>query len=405
MSVEYSHLEAAHAFEPFDGYAGLRERCPLHAEVDHDPSFYVLTRFDDIVGVLKQPGLWGNRDGPGVFYQEAGVLGSTDDPDHARHRRTLRSAFLPTAIARLEPRVAAIADELFDEIVPRGEGDFVELYAYPFPAIVIGELLGVQPEDRDDFHRWSMLAVSALTGGNLDAYEEAKNAIADCIEVQVTAREEQLAAADPSAAADPLGTLVPDDVSSLLAIAHRDGVLSREELRHLGYQLLVAGHETTTSLIGLMLYRLLERPDLMTRLRRDPSLVPHAVEEALRFDSPVQGLFRTNAAECTLAGRTLPARTKVQLLFGSANRDPEQWDAPQEFRLDRDANELRRHVAFGWGIHYCIGAPLARLETRLTFERILARMDDIELAGPPRRNDSFVLRGLTNLPLTWRPRR
>jgi cytochrome P450 len=394
MKVGYSHVESAHVFEPFGDYAELRRECPLHAEREHEPPFYVLTRFHDIVGVLKQPALWGNRDGPGVFHQEAGVLGSADDPDHARHRRTLRSAFLPTAIARLEPRVATIADELFDDIVPRGEGDFVELYASPFPAIVIGELLGVRPEDRDDFHHWSLVAVTALTGGDLGAYEEAKNAIADCIEVQVTARGEQLAAGDEA-----------DDVCGLLAVAHRDGVLSRAELRHLGYQLLVAGHETTTSLIGLMLYRLIERPDLMARLRGDPSLVPHAIEEALRFDSPVQGLFRTNATECTLAGETLPPRTKVQLLFGSANRDPEQWDAPDEFRLDRDANELRRHVAFGWGIHYCIGAPLARLETRLTFERILARMDDIELTGPAQRNESFVLRGLTSLPLRWTPRR
>ena len=198
---------------------------------------------------------------------------------------------------------------------------------------------------------------------------------------------------------------MPDDVSSLLAVAHRDGVLSRAELRHLGYQLLVAGHETTTSLIGLMLYRLIERPELMARLRADPALVPHAIEEALRFDSPVQGLFRTNADRVRRwPARHCPPRTKVQLLFGSANRDPDQWDAPDEFRLDRDANELRRHVAFGWGIHYCIGAPLARLETRLTFERILARMDDIELAGEPRRNESFVLRGLTSLPLRWTPR-
>jgi cytochrome P450 len=394
MKVRYSHVESAHVFEPFGDYAELRRECPLHAEREHEPPFYVLTRFNDIVGVLKQPALWGNHDGPGVFHQEAGVLGSADDPDHARHRRTLRSAFLPTAIARLEPRVATIADELFDDIVPRGEGDFVELYASPFPAIVIGELLGVRPEDRDDFHHWSLVAVTALTGGDLGAYEEAKNAIADCIEVQVTARGQQLAAGDE-----------PNDVCGLLAVAHRDGVLSRAELRHLGYQLLVAGHETTTSLIGLMLYRLIERPDLMARLRGDPSLVPHAIEEALRFDSPVQGLFRTNATECTLAGETLPPRTKVQLLFGSANRDPEQWDAPDEFRLDRDANELRRHVAFGWGIHYCIGAPLARLETRLTFERVLARMDDIELTGPARRNESFVLRGLTSLPLRWTPRR
>ena len=198
-----------------------------------------------------------------------------------------------------------------------------------------------------DFRRWSLIAVDALTGGDVEAYEEAKHAIADCIEVEVErpscgrrARRRQA-----------------DDVSSLLAIALRDGVISRAEMRHLGYQLLVAGHETTTSLIGLMLYRLIEHPDAMARLRADPALVPHAVEEALRFDSPVQGLFRTNAAECTIAGQTLAPRTKMQLLFGSANRDPEQWEEPDEFRLDRDVNELRRHVAFGWGIHFCIGAP------------------------------------------------
>ena len=153
-----------------------------------------------------------------------------------------------------------------------------------------------------------------------------------------------------------------------------------------------------------MLYRLLERPELMARLRADPTLLPHAIEEALRFDSPVQGLFRTNAAESTLAGETLPPHTKVQLLFGSANRDRAQFSDPDEFRLDRDYKELGRHVAFGWGIHLCIGAPLARLETRITFERILARMDDIELAGEPQRNESFVLRGLTSLPLRWTPR-
>ena len=390
MTGSYSHAESARAFEPFDAYATLREHSPLHAEAGHDPPYHVLSRFRDVVDVLKQPAVWGNRDGPGVFYQEAGVLGSTDDPDHARHRRVLRSAFLPTAIARLEPRVAAIADELFDAIVPQGEGDFVELYAFPFPAIVIGELLGVRAEDREDFRRWSLMAVDALTGGDVDAYEKAKHAIADCIEIEVDAR---LAAATPG-----------DDVSSLLAIALRDGVISRAEMRHLGYQLLVAGHETTTSLIGLMLYRLIEHPDAMARLRADPALVPHAVEEALRFDSPVQGLFRTNGSECTIAGHTLAPRSKMQLLFGSANRDPQQFEDPDAFCLDREVNELRRHIAFGWGIHFCIGAPLARLEARLTFERILTRMDDIELAGAPRRNDSFVLRGLTSLPLRWKPR-
>ncbi len=404
ISDTFSYEEQAKAFEPADAYRYLREHCPLHREEGHEPPYYVLSRFEDVVAVLKQPDLWGNRDGPGVFYQEAGVLGSADNPDHARHRRVLQSAFLPTAIARLEPRVAAIADELLDEIVPLGEGDFVELYAVPFPAIVIGELLGVRPEDRDDFQRWSLAAVSALTGGDVGAYELAKGAISDCIEDQVEERAKALDAVRLPDGVDPIGTAIPADVSSILLMGERRGLLSRAEVRHLGYQLLVAGHETTTSLIGLMLFRLIERPDLMARLRADPGLIPDAVEEALRYDSPVSGLFRTNTAECQIVGEPVPERTKLQLLFGSANRDPARFEEPDEFRLDREANELRRHVAFGWGIHLCIGAPLARQEARVTFERLLRRMDGIELAGEPVRNQSFVLHGLTGLPLRWTPR-
>jgi cytochrome P450 len=294
-----------------------------------------------------------------------------------------------------------LADELLDRILPAGEGDFVELFAAPFPAVVISELLGVSEEDRDDFHHWSLASVTALTGGDLDAYEKARSAIADCIEAQVEERARLLDAADVAPDVDPLGTVVPADVSSRLMLAEREGLLSRAEVRHLGYQLLVAGHETTTSLIGLMLLRLIERPELMQALRDDPSLIPAAVEEALRFDSPVSGLFRTNAAPCKLAGEPIPERSKLQILFGSANRDPDRFETPDEFRLDREPNELRRHVAFGWGIHFCIGAPLARQETRITFERLLARVDHLELAGEPQRNDSYVLHGLTHLPLRW----
>jgi len=288
------------------------------------------------------------------------------------------------------------------EILPLGEGDFIELFAAPFPAMVIGELLGVRPQDQDDFQRWSLTAVSALTGGDVAAYEAAKRSIEDCIEAQVIARGEVLDAADLAEGEDPLGTAIPADVSSILLLAEREGLLERAETRHLGYQLLVAGHETTTSLIGLLLYRLLEHPELLAELRADPSLIPTAVEEGLRFDSPVSGLFRTNAADCPVRGETIAAGSKLQLLYGSANRDPERFETPDEFRLDREPNELRRHVAFGWGIHFCIGAPLARQETRITFERLLARLDDIELAGEPRRNESFVLHGLTSLPIRWK---
>ena len=151
-----------------------------------------------------------------------------------------------------------------------------------------------------------------------------------------------------------------------------------------------------------MLLRLLQFPDVMQRLRDDPSLIPAAVEEALRFDSPVNGLFRTNAQACAVHDVEIPAQSKLQLLYGSANRDPSRFSDPDEFRVDRPREEIGRHVAFGWGIHHCIGAPLARLEARVAFEQILARMTDIELAGEPVRNRSFVLHGLVSLPVRWR---
>ena len=238
------------------------------------------------------------------------------------------------------------------------------------------------------------MAVDALTGGDVDAYEEAKHAIADCIEVEVDAlglARRRTLGATTSAACWPS--------------PYRDGVISRAEMRHLGYQLLVAGHETTTSLIGLMLYRLIERPDVMARLRADPAprapcrrggtavrlagpgAVPH---ERLRVHDRRPDARPADARCSCCSVRPTGIRSSARIPTSSAST--------------ATLNELRRHVAFGWGIHFCIGAPLARLEARLTFERILARMDDIELAGAPRRNESFVLRGSTSLPLRWKPR-
>jgi cytochrome P450 len=395
VTLDYRHAEHSRDFEPTDNYVHLRERCPLHFEAEHDPSFYVLSRFDDIVGLLRQPDVWRNGDGPGVFYQDNGVLGTADEPDHGRHRRLLRPAFLPTAIARLEPRLRAVTDELIDSFIADGEGDFVELLAAPLPALAIAELLGVDGEDRESFGRLSADAVQALTGGDVERYHDAKRMLEDHVEAGVEHRRSLRRAEQP----------IPNDVLSLLAVAIEEGTIDQREMRHLGYQLLVAGHETTTSLLGMMLYRLLERPDLMARLRAEPALLPAAIEEALRFDSPVQGLFRTNASKATIHDQTIPVGTKVQLLFASANRDSAHFDSPDTFAIDRESSEIGHHVAFGWGIHHCIGAPLARLETRVVFEQVLARMDDIELAGDPQRNDSFVLHGLVHLPIRWTPRR
>ena len=393
--------DAARDFEPTRHYGQWRQRCPLHLESDHDPPFYVLSRFDDIVDALRHPELWRNGDGPGVFYQERGVLGTTDEPDHGRHRQVLRASFTPSAIDRLEPRIRAITNDLIDEFIDVGACDFIDRFAAPLPALAIAELLGVSGDDRDDLRRLSDVAVAALSGGEVSAYESAKGALESYVLAGVEARDRSL---EGGAAHAAPGAAPPDDVLAVLAAARRDGTITTDEARHLGYQLLVAGHETTTSLLGTMLYRLLERPALSAALRENIGLLPAAIEEALRFDSPVHGLFRTNADECVVHGESIPRGTKLQLAFAAANRDPAQFTDPDEFKLDGDRRELGRHVAFGWGLHFCIGAPLARLEARVAFEQLLARIDGIVLDGEPERNDSFVLHGLTRLPIRFTKR-
>ncbi len=390
------HLDPEHRVEPWPVYDRMRQECPVQHRADHEPPFYAVSRHDDVIAMLKDPALWQNRDGPGVFHQSGGVLGSADDPDHQRQRNVLRGAFVPSAIARLEPTIARIADECVDAFVGRGEGDFFELFAFPFPAIVIAELLGVPAERRADFGRWANDLVAALGGGSLDGYERAAAELAECIGEQLDDRLARLDRVDRVAVG-------ADDAISLMAVAHRDGVLSRHEVQRLGHQLLVAGHETTSGLLGLLLYRLVQRPALLAAVRHDRSLVPALVEEGLRFDSPVAGLFRTNARACRIGDVDIPAGSKVEVMYASANHDPTVWDDPDELRLDRDPRDARSHLAFGWGIHHCIGAPLARLEARLAFERILDRMHDIELTGEPISHSPFILRGLHHLPLRWRP--
>jgi cytochrome P450 len=394
-SSQYSHLAHANDLEPSVGHRHLLAECPLHHEATSDPPFYVVSRHEDVIDVVTHPERWGNGDGPGIFHQQGGVLGSADDPDHKRQRKVLQDGFRPTAINALAARVELIGTELWDAAFGAdGEGDFVRLFAFPFPAIVIAELLGVPADRREEFGEWSDDIVAGLGGGDLALVEAANARIFAMVDELVGARREVLAS----------GGELPDDVVSVLTRALVDGTLRQGEVRRLCQQLLVAGHETTASLISLMLYRLIERPALVEQLRADPALVASAVEEFLRFDSPVQGLFRTNAEPCSVRGVEIPARTKLQVLFAAANRDPRVWDAPDEIRLDRHRPGGRPHLAFGWGVHHCIGAPLARREGQFALRMMVERFERVELAGPVAVNAPFILRGLTTMPIRWTAR-
>lgn len=389
----YSHLARANDLEPSVGHHHLLERCPVHREDAWDPAFVVVAPYAEVLALLLAPDRFINGTGPGVFVQQGGVLGSADDPDHRRQRSVLQDAFRPRAVAALADRVDDLARSLWQQhFTTDGEGDFISLFAFPFPAMVIAELLGVPTDRREDFGRWSDDIVQGLGGGDLQRVEQANASIFALVDTVLDDRLARLDAGDPS----------PDDVISRLARAYRTGLVSRGEVRRLCQQLLVAGHETTASLLGLMLYRLITQPHLMDQLRHRPDLWDGAVEEFLRIDAPVQGLFRSAVSDEAVGGVDIAAGTKVQLLFAAANRDPKVWDDPDVIRFDRHGMGSRPHLAFGWGVHHCIGAPLARREAHTTLQMILETFDLVELTGPVAVNEPFILRGLTTLPIRWR---
>ncbi|MGE5210105.1 MAG: cytochrome P450 [Acidobacteriota bacterium] len=393
---DYSHLAHANDLEPSIGHRMLRERCPVHTETAHDPPFHVIGRHADVFDVLMRPDEWCNGFGVGVYEQDRGVLGTADDPDHRRQRKVLQDAFRPSAIAALDDEIVHEGESLWSAAFGAdGEGDFVRLFAFPFPAVVIAALLGVPRERRDDFGRWSDDIVNTLGGADPSLAEEANR--------QLFVLVDQLV--DDRRTLHERGEELPDDVLSVMTLAEIEGTLDHREVRRLSQQLLVAGHETTASLISLMLYRLIEQPELVEALRAQPDLVPSAVEEFLRFDSPVQGLFRSNPAPSVVAGTELPAGSRLQVLFASANRDDAVWDRPDEIRLDRFGAGARPHLAFGWGVHHCIGNALARREGELALRWIVDRFETVERTGPVAVNEPFILRGLTTLPIRWTVRR
>ena len=397
-------LDREHRLEPAARQRHLIEHDPVHRVDGHEPPFYVLSRHADVAEALRDVRTWPSAEGPGVEYTPGGVLGATDRPDHTRQRRVVAPAFTPAAMSALEARVAARADELFDAFVPLGRGDFVPLFAGPLPAIVIAEVLGVPAADRDRFRHWSDDIVIGLGGEDLESAERSRDELAVYVAALIDERVDALAAVGRPLGDAALGHVVPDDLLARMAVAHHDeGLLSKREMVSLALQVLVAGHETTTSLLGLVVYRLIQHPEIFARVRADRRLVNPLIEETLRFDAPVQGLFRTSAHDVAPHGTPIPAGTKVNLLFAGANRDPARWDRPDEFDIDRPWSDLSHHMAFGYGIHFCLGAPLARLEARISVHRLFDRMTDLRLDGEPRVIRPFILRGFSSLPIRWRP--
>jgi cytochrome P450 len=347
--------------DPFPHYAGLLDRAPVHPVPWHAGlTVWVLSRFEDVTAALKDPETFSSQVAP------APILMFKDPPEHTRIRKTLQRAFTPRAIDALAPRIEALARELWDAFLARGGGDVIDGFAHPLPALVIGEMLGVPDDRRHDLRRWSDDTVHAL-GGGLGMSAEARAA--------AQAGAMQLAALLRSVL-DGWRERPGDTIGSDLARLAAAGEITDDEAAAFAQFLFVAGHETTTSLFGSGLELLARDPALRERLRAAPERLGAFVEEMLRWKPSLHRLFRVTKRDVTLHGTTIPAGSIVCLLLGAANRDPRRYPQGDAFALAGDA---AGQLAFGSGIHVCLGAPLARLEGRIGFRVVLERTAHLAL--------------------------
>lgn len=403
MTVFFDARDAAVIANPYPALLRLREQDPVHWS--DRLGGWMLTRYDDIRQSLRDPRLSSDRMRPFFSHMAEAAraeLGDLDEhmavwavfndpPDHTRLRGLMNKAFTSSAVSALRPRIAAIVEELVDRLLDQPEADFIERFAYPLPAHVIAAMLGVPREDVDLLKRWSDDLGSFVLASRLspDKYSRANAAIGE-----MKAYFGDLVEARRKRPGD-------DVASALVAAGERGDFLNRDELVGACVLLLFAGHETTTHLLGNGLLALLRHPAQMDALRNagsDDKLVVSAVEEMLRWDGPSLAQVRVVAADYQLGGKLMRKGDRVFQMLAAANRDPAVFAQPDEFNIRRPDN---RHLTFGFGIHFCLGAPLARLEGQIAFPILLRRLKDIELAGAPDWSDSIVVRGLNSLPVSY----
>jgi cytochrome P450 len=388
--------------DPFSFYESLRRDDPVCSIVlPNGTSAWLISRYDDVVSALKDPRLVKNRRNvpgakkaglawtPKMFEPLTRNMLDSDPPDHTRLRMLVHKAFTPRVIESLHDRIVVVANQLLDDITSNQNQsvDLIERYALPIPTTIIAELIGVPVGDRHQFHRWSSAIVSiTLSTWSTVRAIPALRAFLRYIRFQVEARRSK-----------PQG----DFLSALVAVEESGERLSTDELVAMVFLLLIAGHETTVNLIGNGVLTLLQNPDQMARLRRSPSRIETAVEELLRYAGPLDMATERFAREAiTFGDITIPQDAVVYAVLASANRDERQFMDPDTLDLTRQPN---RHVAFGHGIHFCLGAPLARLEGQIAIRTLLERTDDCRLAIPEeaiRWRKGLVLRGVTALPVT-----
>jgi len=391
--VHFNPMDPEFIADPYPTYHRLRAEDPVH----HSPlGFWVLTRYEDVVAALRDPRLIKEPIAAFVaarFGAPMPAMGLSmldrDPPDHTRLRGLVNKAFTPRVVEGLRPHIQKIVDGLLARVEGAGTMDLIEEFAYPLPVTVICQMLGVPVEDRERFKQWGLDIARGLDAILLPPDSDvarrsaaARRALAEYFRALIAERR-----------AAPRG----DMLSDLIAAEEAGDKLREDELLATCILLLVAGHETTVNLIGNGTLALLRHPDQLRRLRENPGLIGSAVEELLRYDGPVQRTARIPSADVTFDGRTIAKGEMVMPFIGAADRDPAQFPDPDRLDLTRTDN---RHIAFGWGIHFCLGAPLARVEGQIAISALVQRLPKLALAiDRPEYRQSLTLRGLTTLPV------
>ena len=378
--VAYDFTSSAVLADPYDTYRRLREIDPVHRL--RLVKAWVLTRYEDIEGVLRDHRRFGNAGRILVETVPLSLL-EVDPPEHTRLRALVSKAFTPRAVAMLHTRIKEITAGLLDAVAGKDRFDLMAALAYPLPVTVIAEMLGVRARDMDRFEQWSnALALSVDPLLSRDQIRIVKSATEQAYEYFESIIDERRRAPRE------------DLVSGLLAAEEAGDRLSHEELLAVTLLILVAGNETTRNLIGNGMLALLRHPDQLQLLRHDATLLDSAVDELLRYDSPVQLNGRLVREDVEIGGKLIRAGEVVISAIGAANRDPEVFDYPETLDIERQETS---HLSFGRGIHYCLGAPLALLEARVAFAALLDRFASIRLADEPRHRQGVVLRGVEHL--------
>jgi cytochrome P450 len=385
---------------PFPFYAQLRAEAPVFPVTLMKQRAWLITRYDDVLNVLKDERFAKDRRNamtpeqlkkspwvPSIFKPLERNMLDLDSPDHTRLRALVHKAFTPRMVEQMRDQIQNLANQLLDSLEPKGSMDLIADFALPLPLTVIGQILGVPAEDNPKFHRWSKTLISAGTNRNLFVLIPNIMAFMRYLKKLIKGRR-----AYPK-----------DDLITALVQA-KDGSdqLSEDEILAMILLLLVAGHETTVNLIGSGTLALLEHPEQLEMLRSEPTLIKSAIEELLRFVCPVEMATERYAREdITIAGTTIPRGELVMAVIGSANRDAHYFDNPDSLDITRKNN---KHLAFGHGVHFCLGAPLARLEGQIAMTTLIQRMPNVHLSVEPDQicwRGTFVLRGLEALPVSF----